>query len=145
MKIILSRSGGGKTLKIAELTSKYSEQGKSVQIITGEHTTEYFKELLLKENADLEFISVNYIESIVDVIGFIENDKESEVMFLDSIMFQGISGKTYSEKVRNGLSLISGLEVVTGKIIYVTRQARADSDEKLTVFDYVDPLSMIEN
>lgn len=139
MKIILSRSGGGKTTKVAELMAELSHEGEESLIITNELNVSEFKEYAIRAEANLDKLRYAYAHTLGDVIKAVENkeDENVKVMFIDFGFSVSDLDLIYGEHYEKLLSTLQNAEIENGKQIYITMQSnRHLSEEKITVFDY---------
>lgn len=142
MKIILSRSGGGKTTKVAELMSKLSHEGKESLIITNELNVSEFKEYAIRAEANLDKLRYSFAHTLGDIIKAIENkeDENIKTVFIDFGFTVSSLDLLYKENLEKLLTSLDNAEVEHGKNIYVTMQTDLNGshlgDENLVVIDY---------
>lgn len=142
MKIILSKSGGGKTSKVAELMAELSHEGKESLIITNEMNVSEFKEYAIRAEANLDKLRYAYAYTLGDILKAIENKEDEDVktMFVDFSFTISSLDLSHSESLKELLTTLYEAEVEHGKSIYVTMQTGLNNkhlgDKKLVVIDY---------
>lgn len=142
MKIILSRAGGGKTAKIAELMAELSHEGKESLIITNELNVSEFKEYAIRAEANLDKLRYTYAQTLGDILEAIKNKEDENVktIFVDFTFTLSSLDLTFSEHLEKLLTALYNAGEDHGKSLYVTMQTGLNNehlgDKKLVVIDY---------
>lgn len=143
MKIILSGAGGGKTAKVAELMAELSHEGKDSLFISGELDIVEFKRYAIRAKADLDKLRYSYATDIDGIVKAVANkdDEKIKKIFIDMgypVILDGMSKSASTDYI---LEMLSEIEELHGKDIYITLQAKVDDErlngEKLIITDYI--------
>lgn len=135
MKIILSKSGGGKLGKIASLMAELSHKEKESLIITNEVNVSEFKSLAIEAEANLEFLRYSYAATLEDVCDAIENKEDEKVKF----MFVNFITKDFFDKKDELLKTLKKLGIENGKTLCTAVQTPAQTGEEgISVVEYTE-------
>lgn len=142
MKVILTRAGGGKTTKVAELMAELSHKGEESLVITGELSLSEFKEYAIRAGANLDKLKYQYAHTLGDILEAIKNkeDENCKTVFVDfgfNISSLDVSNPDKLEELMTTL-FQAGLD--HGKNMYITMQTNSNNKhlegKDLVIVDY---------
>lgn len=129
MRIILAKTGQGKTNKIIEMMVDPTQAGESCIYITGEESMKGIMERITETDVDITKVQYLYTNDIRDVFANIENKEQPNHVFIDGIPNQS---EAYLKALSQGGDVYS-------KEIVVTVQANAGAvEDGLIVMSYED-------
>jgi hypothetical protein len=132
--LILSKAGGGKTTKVAQLAAKYTSEGKYVQVLSNEIDLEDFQWYAQKEKVNRKLVTYDYVRYMADTTNSIMNNTNAEVVFVDVSQvatLPKLKHATPSKELDLRLKLLKAIEDYTGKEIYVTTQESDNNNNNL--------------